>query len=66
MEYNIETFEHDTFHYWDNRITEIQSSQKNKSSKMMIIGKEIATNEIQINTIHGIVRFGEEFIDYGE
>jgi hypothetical protein len=33
---------------------------------MMIIGKEIATNEIQINTIHGIVRFGEEFIDYGE
>ncbi|WP_439150873.1 hypothetical protein [Winogradskyella sp.] len=66
MEFYIETFGHDTVHYWDNLTTESQPSRKNKSSKMMIIGKEVAPNKIQINTIHGIIRFGEDFIDYGE
>ncbi|WP_299130492.1 hypothetical protein [uncultured Winogradskyella sp.] len=66
IEYNIQTFGHNTVHYWDNIITEIQPSRKNKSSKMMVIGEETAPNKIKINSVHGIVRFGKDFIDFGE
>lgn len=66
MDYYIETFGHDTVHYWGDIITEITPSKKNKSSKMMIIGKDTSPNKIKINTIHGIIRFGEDFIDVGE
>lgn len=66
MKYYIETFGHDTVHYWDNLITEIRPNRKNESSKMMVIGNEKSPNKIQINTIHGIIRFGEDFIDFGK
>lgn len=63
MKYYIETYGHDTVHYYSELITEIPPSRKNKPSKMMIIGEETNSNKIQINTVHGIVRFGEDFID---
>lgn len=63
MEFQIETFGHNTVHYTDNLVTEIPPSSTNESSKMMVIGKDTATNRIKINTRHGIVRFGKDFID---
>jgi hypothetical protein len=66
MDSYIETFGHDTVHYAGNLATEIPPSRKNKASKMMVIGKETSPNKIKINTIHGIIRFGEDFIDVGE
>lgn len=63
IKYYIETFGHDTVHYYGELITEIPPSRKNKVSKMMIIGDEINSNKIKINTQHGIIRFGKDFID---
>ena len=62
----LTTFGHDTVHYTDNLITKISPSKKNESSKMMIIGKETNPNKIQINAVHGIIRFGKDFIELGE
>jgi hypothetical protein len=64
--YYLETFGHDTVHYRNGVTTEITASQKNKSSKMMLIGKESNPNKIKIDTVHGIIRFGEDFIDVAE
>jgi hypothetical protein len=66
IDYYIETYGHDAVIYWNNVKTEITPSRKNKPSKMMIIGKETSPNKIQINTVHSIIRFGEDFIDFGE
>jgi len=62
----LTTFGHDTVHYTDNLITKISPSKKNESSKMMIMGKETNLNKIQINAVHGIIRFGKDFIELGE
>ncbi|RED42796.1 hypothetical protein DFQ10_108203 [Winogradskyella eximia] len=66
MDYYIETYGNDTVHYYGNIITEIPPSRKNELSKMMVIGEESNPNKIQINTAHGIIRFGSDFIDLGE
>lgn len=66
MNFYIETFGHDTAHYTGNIITEVQPSRKNQPSKMMLIGKETSLNKILIKTVHGIIRFGEDFIDLGK
>ncbi|MFK7781418.1 hypothetical protein [Psychroserpens sp.] len=63
MDYYIETFGHNTVHYYGDIITEIAPSRENQSSKMMVIGKDTSPNKILINTTHGIIRFGEDFID---
>lgn len=63
IDYYFETYGHDTVHYLAKLITEIQPSRKNKPSKMMTIGKETNPNRIQINTVHSIIRLGEDFID---
>ncbi|MCT4628592.1 hypothetical protein [Winogradskyella sp.] len=63
IEYYIETFGQDTVHYYGEIITEIPPSRKNESTKMMVIGENISSNKIKINTKHGIIRFGEDFID---
>lgn len=64
-DYLLTTFGHNTKFYTNNLITEIPPSKKNIVSKMMIIGDESKnhTNKIQINTAHGIIRLGEDFID---
>ena len=62
-DYYIETFGHDTFHHHGTIVGSVTSNQKNVSSKMMVIGKEINPNKIKINIKHGIVRFGDDFID---
>ena len=61
--YQIGTYGHDTAHFYDGVTTEISPSRDNKSSKMMIIGEDSSPNKIQINTSHGIVRFGKNFIE---
>lgn len=64
-DYLLTTFGHNTKFYTKNLTTEIPPSKKNIASKMMVIGDETKnhTNKIQINTAHGIIRFGEDFID---
>lgn len=64
-DYLLTTFGHNTKFYSKNLTTEIPPSKKNIASKMMVIGDETKnhTNKIQINTVHGIIRFGEDFID---
>lgn len=64
-EYLLTTFGHDTKFYTTDLVTIIQPSKKGISSKMMIIGDETKnhTNKIEINTIHGIIKFGQDFID---
>lgn len=62
----LETFGHDTVHYMGNVITENEPSRKNESSKMLIIGDKSEPNKIKINSVHGIIRFGEDFIDFSE
>lgn len=64
MKFYLETYGHDTVHYFDKLKTEIQPSRNNKSSKMMVVGEETNPNKIQINTVHGIIRLGEDFIDF--
>jgi len=65
--YYLETFGYDTVHYWNDGISgEVKSDIPNESVKMLVIGKESNPNKIQINTTHGIIRFGEDFIDFGE
>jgi len=66
MKYYIETYGHDTVFYDGNNITKIRPSRKNKYSKMMFIGEETNPNKIKINTTHGIIRFGSDFIELGE
>lgn len=66
MNYYLETYGHDTVFYDGNNITKITPSRKNKYSKMMIIGEETNPNKIKINTTHGIIRFGRDFIELGE
>lgn len=61
--YYLETFGRDTVHYRNGITTEISPNGKNQSSKMMVIGKDTSPNKILINTTHGIIRFGEDFID---
>lgn len=62
----LETYGYDTVHYIDNVITKGESNRKNEPIKMLIIGKETNPNKIQINSIHGIIRFGKDFIDLAE
>lgn len=64
-EYLLTTFGHDTKFYTTDLVTIIQPSKKGISSKMMIIGDETKnhTNKIEINTVHGIIKFGQDFID---
>ena len=33
---------------------------------MMVIGEEDNPNQIKIHVTNGIIRFGEDFIDFGE
>ena len=63
MDYYIETYGHNTVHYYGDIITEIAPSRENVSSKMMVIGNDTSPNKILINTTHGIIRFGQDFID---
>ncbi|SDS79757.1 hypothetical protein [Winogradskyella sediminis] len=63
MKYYLETYGQDTVHYIGNVITEIEPNRKNESSKMLVIGKESEQHKIQINSVHGIIRFGDDFID---
>jgi len=63
MDFYIETFGHDTVHYTGDFTTEIPPSKKNKPSKMMVIGEDTSSNNIKINTMHSIIRFGKDFID---
>jgi len=65
-EYYIDTFGHDTFHRFDGVKGAVTTSLKNESTKMLVIGKETNPNKIRINTVHGIVRLGEDFINLGE
>jgi hypothetical protein len=66
MEYYIETYGHDTYHHYDNVVGAVTPSRKNESTKMMVIGEETSPNKIKINTIHGIIRFGDDTIDFDE
>ncbi|WP_458627367.1 hypothetical protein [Winogradskyella sp. PC D3.3] len=66
MKYYIETYGNDTVHSHDSVTFEIEPSRKNRLSKMMVIGEESNPNKIQINSVHGIIRFGEDFIDLKE
>jgi len=66
MSYYVETFGNDTVHYKNGIPTEITPSGKNEPSKMMTIGKVTNPNKIKINTTHGIIRLGEDSIDFGE
>ena len=66
MDYYLETFGFDTMHYKKGTTTKFKSNRKNKPSKMMVIGNENYPNKIKINTTHGIIRFGEKRIDFGE
>ena len=66
MTYYLETYGNDTVHSHDSITLEIEPSRKNKLSKMMVIGEESNSNRIQINSVHGIVRLGEDFIDLEE
>jgi hypothetical protein len=65
IEYLLTTFGHNTKHYTNKLITITPPSKKNISSKMMVIGDESKnySNKIEINAIHGIIKFGEDFID---
>lgn len=65
-EYFIETYGYNTVHYWAKLITEIPPSRKKEHSKMMVIGEEDNPNQIKIHVTNGIIRFGEDFIDFGE
>ncbi len=65
-EYFIETFGYNTVHYWAKLITEIPPSRNKEHSKMMVIGEEDNPNQIKIHVTNGIIRFGEDFIDFGE
>jgi hypothetical protein len=64
-EYLLTTFGHNTKHYTNKLITITPPSKKNISSKMMVIGDESKnySNKIEINATHGIIKFGEDFID---
>lgn len=64
--YFLETFGHDTIHYMNNITTEIPPSKKNKSSKMLVLGDstKVDANKIEIKSVHGIIRFGDDFIDF--
>ena len=66
IEYYLETYGYNTVHYKNGITTKIKSSGKSEPSKMMVIGKESYPNKIKINTTHGIIRFGEKTIDFGE
>ncbi|QNK78846.1 hypothetical protein H7F37_07185 [Winogradskyella sp. PAMC22761] len=66
IKYYFETYGHDTVYYDGDNITKITPNRKNEYSKMMIIGEETNPNKIKINTAHGIVRFGEDFIEIEE
>lgn len=65
-EYYLETIGHNTVHFWRDIITEIPPSKKNMNSKMMEIGNKQNPNKISTHITNGIVRFGEDFIDFGE
>lgn len=66
MDYLLTTFGHDTIHYHHNLVTEITPSKKDKSTKMMIIGDQTKqhSNTIEIESVHGVIRFGVDFIDF--
>ncbi len=66
IDYYIETFGHDTFHNVGFTSADVPPSRKNESSKMMVIGEETSPNKIQINSVHGIIRFAEDFIEIEE
>ncbi|MBO6630593.1 MAG: hypothetical protein JJ936_03365, partial [Psychroserpens sp.] len=50
----------------NNLKTEIPPSRNKTSSKMMVIGDDNAStkNKIRLNSINGIIRIGEDFIDF--
>ncbi|MBO6606868.1 hypothetical protein [Psychroserpens sp.] len=62
----ITTFGYGTVHYMNNLKTEIPPSRNKTSSKMMVIGDDNAStkNKIRLNSINGIIRIGEDFIDF--
>ncbi|WP_111683768.1 hypothetical protein [Winogradskyella tangerina] len=62
MKYQLATFGHNTVHFYLGVTTEIAPSRENKSTFMMNFGSSADPNKIQVNTIHGIVRFGEDYI----
>lgn len=62
-EYYVETFGHNTVHFWKGITAEIPPSKKNMNSKMMEIGNKLSSNKISTHITNGIIRFGEDFID---
>ena len=66
IKFYLETKGHNTVHKNKSITTAITESNKKEFSKMMVIGKEANPNKIKINTIHGIIRFGDDSIDLGE
>ncbi|WP_296314415.1 hypothetical protein [Winogradskyella sp. UBA3174] len=66
IDYYIETFGYDTVHYSKGFTGVIGSPSKYEPTKMMTIGKETNPNKIKINTTHGIIRLGEDSIDFGK
>ncbi|MGB1232180.1 MAG: hypothetical protein ACPG5M_08065, partial [Winogradskyella sp.] len=65
-DYYNETFGYNTVHYINNAISKTPTQSKNKFSKMLVLGSETSPNKIKINTTHGIIRFGEDFINIEE
>ncbi|MUU77717.1 hypothetical protein [Winogradskyella endarachnes] len=64
--YYIETYGTDTLHIYDKTNFEIEPNRKNELSKMFVIGKASNINKIQLNSVHGIIRFGKDFIEINE
>ncbi len=62
-DYHIATFGHDTVHFYAGVSTTVAPSRENKSTQMMSFGSSSNPNKLQINAIHGIVRFGDDFIE---
>jgi hypothetical protein len=63
IDYHLATFGHDTVHFFEGFTSEIRPSRENKSSYMFDMGSSRHHNKIQVNTVHGIIRFGEDIID---
>lgn len=64
MDYFIETYGSNTVHYTAGIVTKIPPNRKNEQSKMMRIGDEKSHNKIIVQINNGIIRFGEDFIEF--
>lgn len=61
----LETFGHDTVHRLPKNVsTETTSIRKSEFHKMFIAGKETASKKVYIKSVHGIIRLGEDSIDF--